>query len=123
MLSSVLSLILLGLATTSSVIALDVRDETATIFNRAVTVKSWTTSSSAKTTTSTTIPKPVVATFPEFGPEQGITGTLTFTPAHGGVGVVITSTGETALQHFPAGKGPFLYHSNTPPHRFARLML
>ena len=105
MLSSVLSLIILGCLTATS---------SATVPKPA---NATTTTSSSSTTTATSAPtvKSVAATFPQFGPEQSITGTLTFTPAVGGVGVVITSTGDAALHNFPAGQGPFLYHSYIPP--------
>ena len=95
MLSSILSVIALGLIATSSASALNVRAAKAT---------------SATGATNTAIATSVAATFPQFGPEKDITGTLTFTPAVGGIGVVITSTGDTALHNFPKGLGPFLYH-------------
>lgn len=99
-----LSLIALGLgAATSSATAIVHNDISAATG----------TSSSITTPTSTAFPQSVAASFPQFGPEQDINGTLTFTPAKGGVGVVITSTGDTALQNFPAGSGPFLYHGTS----------
>jgi hypothetical protein len=99
-----LSLIALGLgAATSSATAIVPNDTPAATG----------TSSSTTTATSTAFPQSVTAAFPQFGPEQDITGTLTFTPAKGGVGVVIISTGDTALQNFPAELGPFLYHGTS----------
>jgi hypothetical protein len=112
MFSSVLSLIVLGLgAATSSTTAFEGSGETATVHNDTHAATAM--SSSTTTATSTAFPQSVTATFPQFGPEQNISGTLTFTPAKGGVGVIITSTGDTALHNFPAGLGPFLYHSTS----------
>ena len=58
------------------------------------------------------------ATFPAFGTSLGlgITGTLEF---HGlaSPNVEIISTATTGLHNFPAGLGPFLYHSISPPRR------
>ena len=102
---SVLPLIALGL---SAAFSFTTALETATVSND--TSAATATSSSSTTATSTAFPQSVIAAFPQFGPEQDITGTLTFTAAKGGVGVVITSTGDTALHNFPAGLGPFLYH-------------
>jgi hypothetical protein len=61
------------------------------------------------------------ATFPAFGLSLGlgITGTIEF---HGlaSSNVEIISTATTGLHNFPAGLGPFLYHSISPLRR-ARL--
>lgn len=53
------------------------------------------------------------ATFPAFGTNQDISGTLEF---HGlpSPNVEIISTGATGLKNFPPGLGPFLYHSTSP---------
>jgi len=54
----------------------------------------------------------VSASFPAYGPESDITGTLLFTNENQtGPGVQITSEGPSALHNFPAHLGPFLYHS------------
>ena len=57
------------------------------------------------------------ATFPSFGINQDISGTLEF---HGllSSNVEIISTAQTGLKNFPAGEGPFLYHSTFPPDEF-----
>ena len=62
----------------------------------------------------TQIPTTVSATFPSFGSEKGISGVLEFQAVDSGV--AITSKGNTALHGFPAGQGPFSYHSI--PHEF-----
>ena len=53
------------------------------------------------------------ATFPAFGISPDISGTLEF---HSLVSsnVEIISTEVTGLHNFPAGLGPFLYHSTFP---------
>ena len=50
------------------------------------------------------------ATFPQFGTNKEISGTLEFhaLPSNN---VEIVSTGVNGLKSFPAGQGPFVYHS------------
>jgi len=59
---------------------------------------------------STQSPPAVYANFPSSGPATTITGVLEFHNL-GTAGVEILSSGATALHSFPAGEGPFLYHS------------
>ena len=53
----------------------------------------------------------VYAQFPEFGPSAGagISGVLEFKNNNGNAEII--SSGDSALHNFPAGLGPFLYHS------------
>ena len=53
----------------------------------------------------------VYAQFPQFGPSSGagISGVLELKNVNGKVEII--SGGETALHNFPAGLGPFAYHS------------
>jgi hypothetical protein len=53
------------------------------------------------------------ATFPAFGINQDISGTLEFHDLTSS-NVEIISTGANGLHNFPAGLGPFLYHSTLP---------
>jgi hypothetical protein len=50
------------------------------------------------------------ATFPSFGINQDISGTLEFHELLSS-SVEIISTAQSGLKNFPAGEGPFLYHS------------
>jgi len=52
---------------------------------------------------------PVVVSFPAIGSSLDITGNLEFHPVPSGVEIVSTPT--EGLKNFPAGLGPFLYHS------------
>lgn len=63
----------------------------------------------------------VFARFPQFGPSAGagISGVLELKNVNGNVEII--SGGETALHNFPAGLGPFLYHSTFSPLYFADL--
>ena len=54
----------------------------------------------------------VSASFPAYGPEQDITGTILFTNENTtGPGVQITAS----LHNFPDGLGPFLWHVHVNP--------
>jgi hypothetical protein len=64
----------------------------------------------AASSSSSSTPESVSVTFPAYGVAQTINGTLLFTSTS--EGVQISSQGNTALENFPAGEGPFLFHGN-----------
>ena len=108
------------LSLSSILIASLLSAQTSAIYARKDHTSSTTAKDSATSTASvpgptTTAPAGPLATaasvlFPAFGNSE-ITGSLEFRELANNAGIEITSSGDNPLHNFPAGQGPFSYHS------------
>jgi len=79
----------------------------------SITVASLLTTLAHITVAAASPPPPVLVTFPEFGTNQDISGSLEFLQIDSGVEII--SSGFDGLRDFPAGQGPFLWHIHVDP--------